>query len=85
MDFIILIKTRGHLHGFDFFLIFIFWICLASNLADEFYEVARAKGYDDRKYYRVCFWLGLPGYLLVIALPNRSNTMQALPEELPDL
>ena len=68
-----------------YLLIFCFWICLSFYLADQFHEVAQEKGYDDRKYFRICFWLGLPGYLLVIALPNRSNSQQTLPDELPDL
>jgi hypothetical protein len=68
-----------------YFLIFIFWLCISLYLAEQFYEVAKEKGYDDRKYFQICFWLGLPGYLLVIALPNRANLMQTLPEELPDL
>ena len=66
-------------------LILVFWIVITSILAEQFYEVAQEKGYDDRKYFRICFWLGLPGYLLVIALPNRSNSQQTLPDELPDL
>ena len=68
-----------------YFLIFVFWIFVASYLANEFDEVAQAKGYHDRKYFRICFWLGLFGYLLVIALPNRSNALQPISDELPDL
>ena len=67
------------------FLILIFWICIASYLAEQFYEVAQEKGHDDRKYFWICFWFGFPGYLLVIALPNRSNSLQTMSDELPDL
>ena len=31
------------------------------------------------------FWLGIIGYLLVIALPDRGNTPKAVSDELPDL
>ena len=31
------------------------------------------------------FWLGIIGYLLVIALPDRGNTPKAVSGELPDL
>lgn len=50
-----------------------------------FFEVAQAKGFQDRKYLRICFWLGTVGYLLVIALPDRGNTQQAISDELPEL
>lgn len=68
-----------------YLLILAFWIWIAWYLANQFYEAAQEKGYHDRKYFWICFWLGYPGYLLVIALPNRRNSLQALPDELPDL
>ena len=66
-------------------LIFVFWIVISIYLAEQFYEVVQEKGYDDRKYFWICFWFGIPGYLLVIALPSRSNTLQTVSDELPDL
>ena len=54
-------------------------------LAGQFAEAAAAKGYQDKKYYWICFWLGLPGWLLVIALPNRENNVPVISDELPDL
>ena len=48
-------------------------IIIQKDLATNFYDVAREKGYNDRKYFRICFWLGLPGWILVAALPNRSK------------
>lgn len=54
-------------------------------LAKQFYEVAKSKGYYERKYLWICFWLGLPGWLLVIALPNRENNVPVISDELPDL
>ena len=68
-----------------YLLILAFWIWAAWYLSNQFYEVAQAKGYDDRKYFWICFWFALPGYLLVIALPNRSNALQTMSDELPDL
>ena len=47
-------------------------------LAGQFAEAAAAKGYQDRKYYWICFWL-------VIALPNRENNVPVISDELPDL
>ena len=54
-------------------------------IAKQFYEVAKAKGHYDTKYLWICFWLTVVGYLLVIALPDRGNTSQAISDELPDL
>lgn len=50
-----------------------------------FFEVAQVKGFRDRKYLWICFLLGTVGYLLVIALPDRGNTQQAISDELPEL
>lgn len=58
---------------------------LAWYLANQFYEVAKEKGFTDRKYLWICFWLGAIGYLLVIALPDRGNRTPAISDELPDL
>lgn len=58
---------------------------LAWYLANQFYEVAVEKGHADKKYFWISFWLGAIGYLLVIALPDRGNTPQAISDELPDL
>ena len=54
-------------------------------LAKEFYKVAKAKGYPQKKYLWLSFWLGIVGYLLVIALPDRGNSNQVSIDDLPDL
>lgn len=66
-------------------IILTFWIWIDWYIAKQFYAAAQAKGYPDRKYLWICFWLGFVGYLLVIALPDRGNTPQAISDELPDL
>ena len=60
-------------------------LILAYFIAKWFFEVAEAKGHHDTKYFWICFWLGLPGWLLVIALPDRGNAPQVVSDELPDL
>lgn len=54
-------------------------------IANHFFEVAQMKGFRERKYLWICFLLGMVGYLLVIALPDRGNTQQAISDELPEL
>ena len=47
-------------------------IYLMYSLARNFQQAAADKGYVGRRYFPYCFWLGLPGMLLVIALPNKN-------------
>lgn len=55
------------------FLGLYFWLCW--YLAEQVYEAAQAKGFPDKKYFWITFWLGLAGYLLVIALPDRGDSI----------
>lgn len=43
-------------------------------IAKEFYNIAIEKGYKSQKYLWLPFLLGLVGYLLVIALPDRKHS-----------
>ena len=50
-------------------------VILAINLivARKFEDVAFKKGYDEDVHsYAMCFWLGIIGYLYVIALPDKK-------------
>ena len=68
-----------------FLMVCLFFLVIAYLIANEFYKVAQAKGYSEKKYLWLSFWLGIIGYLLVIALPDRGNTPKAVSDELPDL
>lgn len=46
-------------------------------IAKEFYKIAVMKGFDETKYLVLPFLLGIAGMLLVIALPDRSRTVQS--------
>ncbi len=68
--------------------ILLLWI--AYLIAQEFYKVAQAKGYSEKKYLWLPFLLGIIGFLLVIALPDRGNIphnelIAKANDELPDL
>lgn len=38
----------------------------------DFARIAADKGYPDRRYFHYCFWLGLVGVLMVVAMPDRK-------------
>lgn len=60
-------------------------IYLLYLVAKWFFEVAEEKGYHDKKYFWICFWMIGIGIPLVIALPDRGNQNKVVPDELPDL
>lgn len=70
---------------FVYLLIAAVFIFIDYLIAGWFYEAAKAKGFYNKKYFWICFLLELPGWLLVIALPDRGNVPQVLSDELPDI
>ena len=58
-------------------------------VANSFQSVANEKGFESKLYFWLTFLLGIVGMLLVIALPDRGNTvertMTQAVDELPDL
>lgn len=43
-------------------------------VSSEFGRIAEEKGFSAQHYRRMCFWLGLIGVLMVIALPDRKGS-----------
>lgn len=72
--------------GFLIFLLSVGLIVLDVYIAKEFSLIAELKGYhtESRKYFWWCVFLGLFAYLMVIALPDRSQS-RALSNDLPEL
>lgn len=58
---------------------------LSYFIANWFFEAAEEKGYHDKKYFWICFWLGLIGWILVCALPDRRNISRVQLDDLPEL
>ena len=54
-------------------------------ISKEFYKAACDKGYTKKKYLWLPFWLGIVGYALVIALPDRSSASNTGADDLPEL
>ena len=48
------------------------YICVNAYLAHLMKKAGIAKGYgEDAHIWAICFWLGIMGYLYVIALPDK--------------
>lgn len=48
-------------------------IWLNHSISSEFYQVAVAKGHPEKKYYWYPFFLGVIGYLMIIALTKKDT------------
>ena len=48
----------------------------ASNMASD-------KGYEKRKWFHMCFWLGVISYIIIASMPDR--TLQAKQDETNEL
>lgn len=49
-------------------LIFV-WYKASENMA----RIAADKGYPERKWFHYCFWLGIVGFLMVCAMPDKTR------------
>lgn len=61
------------------FLVIVLWVNYL--ISREFYRAANAKGFYEKKYLWIPFWLGVVGYLLVIALPTKRVEVSGFAEE----
>ena len=50
------------------------FIWLNAFISRQFQLVANDKGYTEEKYFWICFFLGIVGYILVAALPVKSTS-----------
>lgn len=81
------------------FLVLVVYLIIDGIVASYMKQVAYLKGYDDNAHtFAICFWLGLPGWLYVVALPDLvarknqetivkllANNPTQVSEELPEL
>lgn len=69
-------------------LVLIVVLIINGFAAQTMYEIAAMKGHPQKKYFWWCFLMGIFGYPMVIALPDRKGaTAQSVPsaDELPEL
>lgn len=48
-------------------------IAVAYFAAKEFKSIAEMKGHDPERYFWWCFFVGIVGMMMVVALPDRNN------------
>ena len=66
-------------------LILVGWLILNIVIASGFKTVAEMKNHNGMIHFWWCFFFGIAGWLLVIALPDRSNLSNTETDELPEL
>ena len=63
-------------------------IVLAVAVAKEFWRIALMKGNPEKRYFWWSLFLGIVGWLMVIALPDRGGAVTEKPvaeDEIPDI
>lgn len=64
------------------------FIILNFFVAREFYRAAVMKGWSEKKYFWIPFFLSFAGYILVAALPDRGGNADIsaiISDDLPDM
>lgn len=52
-----------------FIVALVIWIKACKNMA----RIAADKGYTERKWFHYCFWLGMIGFVMVCAMPDKNR------------
>ena len=66
-----------------YILILIAVLCLNGLLSSNASDIASQKGYEKRKWFHMCFWLGPISYIIIAAMPD--HTMRAKQDETNEL
>ena len=53
--------------------------------AFEFAFIAGEKGYGKVKYWLCCFFVGIAGWIMVAALPDRGNELKSIQKTLKEI
>ena len=56
-------------------VILIIYLVINFFVSKCFYAIACEKGFEQQRYFLLPFLLGIIGYLLVVALPDRRNQL----------
>ncbi len=58
-------------------------LAVSALAASQFNKIAEMKGHSG--YFWWCFWLGVAGWAMVIALPDRGSVQPTAADDLPEL
>ena len=53
-----------------YIVVIILVLCMTGFLASNASDMANDKGYDKKKWFHMCFWLGPVSYIIVAAMPD---------------
>ena len=66
---------------FRILAIFLVLLIPSYFIAEEFQRIAAMKGHFEARYFWCSFFLGIVGWLMVIALPDHSDKVYYYPTE----
>lgn len=55
-----------------YIIVLIVLLCLNGYLASNASDMANDKGYEKRKWFHMCFWLGPISYIIIAAMPDQA-------------
>ena len=64
-----------------YFFLGIIYLIISIALCAKFNMIANEKGYYGMSYFWLCFFLGLPGMILVAALPDGKRSNDSSPKD----
>lgn len=59
------------LYGMMYILFLIIALCLNGLLASNASNMANDKGYEKKKWFHMCFWLGPIAYIIIASMPDQ--------------
>lgn len=57
---------------FIYIIVLIVLLCVNGYLASNASDMAEEKGYEKRKWFHMCFWLGPISYIIIAAMPDQA-------------
>lgn len=55
-----------------YIIVLIVVLCLNGFLASNASDIANDKGYEKKKWFHMCFWLGPISYIIIAAMPDQT-------------
>ena len=55
-----------------YIIIIIVLLCINGYLASNASDMANDKGYEKRKWFHMCFWLGPISYIIIASMPDQA-------------